>query len=320
MVALVILLVGQAMAVMDGSILVVAAPSLRADLHASGAELQLVVAMYTMAFAALVVTGARLGDILGRSRAFGLGLATFTAASLIGGLAPTSSVLIGARALQGAAAALMTPQVLSIIQTTFAGERRARAIGAYSMILAVGVAVGQIVGGLLVTAHLLSDAWRPALLLKAPSGSRRSRERTANSRSYANGRTTTFLNRASSWTPRASGRPPVVLACCGRRTSVSDSEVAPSPARVKLAPSGRPVAGPVGPSLTRSGPGALLPSGRLGPTLPDKLAVGAAWTDVNGRVRRAAGLSAAESGGARRRAGAARRRRDRRRSDAPGSG
>lgn len=89
MLALVILLAGQAMAVMDGSILVVAAPSLHADLHASGAELQLVIAMYTLAFGALVVTGARLGDILGRRRAFVSGLAGFALASLLGGLAPT---------------------------------------------------------------------------------------------------------------------------------------------------------------------------------------------------------------------------------------
>ena len=122
MAILVTLLAGQAMAAMDSSILVVAAPSLRADLHASPAELQLVVAMYTMAFGALVVTGARLGDVLGRRRAFLLGLAAFMLFSLIGGLAPTPRVLIVARALQGAAAALMTPQVLSIIQAQFEGS------------------------------------------------------------------------------------------------------------------------------------------------------------------------------------------------------
>jgi MFS family permease len=168
--ALLILLAGQAMASMDASILVVAAPSLRADLEASDAQLQLVVAMYTIAFAALVVTGARLGDVLGRRRAFLLGLAGFALASLAGGLAPSPTVLIVARAFQGAAGALMTPQVLSIIQVQFEGETRARAIGAYSLILAVGVAAGQIVGGLLVGAHLLAAAWRPALLLNAPVG------------------------------------------------------------------------------------------------------------------------------------------------------
>jgi predicted MFS family arabinose efflux permease len=167
---LVILLGGQAMASMDASILAIAAPSLRADLHASGAQLQLIVAMYTIVFATAVVTGARLGDVLGRRRAFLLGLASFALASLAGGLAPTATTLIFARALQGAAAAVMTPQVLSIVQVAFEGERRARVLGAYSMILAVGVAAGQLVGGLLVGAHLVAAAWRPALLLNAPIG------------------------------------------------------------------------------------------------------------------------------------------------------
>jgi MFS family permease len=129
MVTLVVLLVGQALTVMDGSILVVATPSLQANLHASPAEAQLVVAIYALAFGALVVTGARLGDIAGRRRVFMLGLAAFTAASLAGGLAPTPAWLVAARALAGAAAALMTPQVLSIIQAQFEGEARARAIG-----------------------------------------------------------------------------------------------------------------------------------------------------------------------------------------------
>src|SRR4029453_5148767 len=149
---------------MDASILVVAAPSIRSSLQASGAELQLIVATYTLTFGALVAPGARLGDILGRGRAFELGLGAFTVCSLVGGLAPDPLALIVARGFQGAAAALMTPQVLSIIQVQFEGERRARAIGAYSMILAVGVAAGQILGGLLVTADLLTAAWRPALL------------------------------------------------------------------------------------------------------------------------------------------------------------
>ena len=168
--ALLILLAGQAMASMDGSILAVAAPSLRAELHASDAQLQLVVAMYTIAFATLVVTGARLGDVVGRRRAFVTGLAGFTLASLAGGLAPTPATLIAARAFQGAAAALMTPQVLSIIQLEFEGETRARAIGAYSLILALGVAAGQILGGLVVGAQLLGAAWRAALLINAPVG------------------------------------------------------------------------------------------------------------------------------------------------------
>jgi MFS family permease len=92
------------MASMEGSILAVSLPSLRRNLHASGAELQLVVAAYTIAFAALVVTGARLGDVLGQRRAFLLGLAAFTAASLAGGLAPSPAALVAARGVQGGAA------------------------------------------------------------------------------------------------------------------------------------------------------------------------------------------------------------------------
>jgi predicted MFS family arabinose efflux permease len=165
-----ILLAGQAMASMDEEILVVAAPSLRDDMHVSDAELQLVLAMYTVMFAALVVAGARLGDVLGRRRAFLLGLGGFTLASLAGGLAPTPTALILARTVQGASAAVMTPQVLSIIQVQYEGRARARAIGAYSMVLAAGVAAGQVLGGLLVSLHLVSAAWRPALLLNVPIG------------------------------------------------------------------------------------------------------------------------------------------------------
>jgi MFS family permease len=167
---LAILLAGQAMASMDVSILIVASPSLRSDLGASGAQLELIVSMYTIAFVGMVVTGARLGDVLGRRRAFLLGLTGFTVASLAGGLSPTPAALIVARAVQGVAAAVMTPQVLSIIQLQFDGEMRSRAIGAYSMILSAGVATGQIFGGLLVSAHLIAAAWRPALLVNAPLG------------------------------------------------------------------------------------------------------------------------------------------------------
>ena len=158
------------MSVMDASILAVAAPSLRADLHPSGAELQMVVVAYTLAFGVLVITGARLGDILGRRRAFLLGLSAFTLASLAAGAAPTVQALIAARICQGVGAALMSPQVLSIIQVQFDGERRARAISAYSVILAVGVAAGQLLGGALLSARLLAAAWRPALLINVPVG------------------------------------------------------------------------------------------------------------------------------------------------------
>ncbi|GAA4451579.1 MFS transporter [Phytohabitans houttuyneae] len=167
---LAVLLTGQAMASMDNSIVAVAAPAIRADLGGSGAVQQLVLAGYTLAFAVLVVTGARIGSRYGYQRVFLLGLAGFTVTSLACGLAPGAAFLVAARIAQGAAAAIMTPQVLSLIQVRFEGAARARAIGLYSMILALGVAAGQIVGGLVVSLDMGGLSWRPAFLVNVPIG------------------------------------------------------------------------------------------------------------------------------------------------------
>src|SRR5262245_743762 len=130
-------LTGQFMAILDVSIVNVAAPTLREDLHANGSGLQLVVAGYTIAYAMLLITGARLGDILGTRRAFTLGLALFTLASLACGLAASTGWLIGFRLAQGAGAALMVPQVLRVIQFSM-GTQRARALSLYSTVIAGG--------------------------------------------------------------------------------------------------------------------------------------------------------------------------------------
>src|SRR6266581_1271542 len=135
---LAVVLIGQFMAVLDASIVNVAAPSIHAVLHASGASLQLVVAGYTITYAVLLVTGARLGDILGHRRVFLGGLVLFTLASLGCGLAGTAGELIALRLVQGAGAAVMIPQVLSLIQRTHAGPARARAMSSYSAVLAGG--------------------------------------------------------------------------------------------------------------------------------------------------------------------------------------
>ena len=118
---LAVVLIGQFMAVLDASIVNVAAPSIHASLGASGAGLQLVVAGYTITYAVLLVTGARLGDILGHRRVFLAGLVLFTLASLGCGLAGTTGLLVALRFVQGAGAAVMIPQVLSLIQRTHAG-------------------------------------------------------------------------------------------------------------------------------------------------------------------------------------------------------
>ncbi|HTS98586.1 MAG TPA: MFS transporter [Streptosporangiaceae bacterium] len=167
---LAIVLLGQFMAVLDASVVNVAAPSIHAGLHASGAGLQLVIAGYTIAYAVLLVTGARLGDILGHRRMFLAGLTVFTLASLGCGLAASTGMLVALRFVQGAGAAAMIPQVLSLIQRTFTGPSRAGAMSAYSAVLAGGVVVGQIAGGLLITANLLGDTWRPVFLVNVPIG------------------------------------------------------------------------------------------------------------------------------------------------------
>ncbi|WP_329253277.1 MFS transporter [Actinoallomurus sp. NBC_01490] len=164
--SLVVLLTGQVMVSMDGSIVTVALPHIRAGLHASGALLQLVTGGYILAMAVLVVTGARLGDLYGHRRVFRRGLAGFTAASLACGLAPDGPALVAARFAQGGSAALVLPQVLSLIQLGFSGPARARALGLYSMVLALGVAIGQIAGGVIVSAA----GWRPVFLLNVPVG------------------------------------------------------------------------------------------------------------------------------------------------------
>nr|WP_134495488.1 MFS transporter [Microvirga pakistanensis] len=112
------------MAIMDVFITVVAAPSIRADLDASAADLQLVLASYNFAFGLTFIIGGRFGDLFGRRRIFSLGLALFTTASVAASLAPGAEALILARIILGAAAGFMTPQVFSIIQVTFEGERR----------------------------------------------------------------------------------------------------------------------------------------------------------------------------------------------------
>ncbi|MFD0470016.1 MFS transporter [Nonomuraea thailandensis] len=144
---LAVLLTGQVMASMDGSIVSVAAQTIREDLRADGAAIQLIVSGYLLTTGVLLVTCARIGDVIGHRRAFLLGLGWFTAASLLCGLAPTATVLVLARVAQAVGAALLTPQIFALVLQHFDGAARRRAIGVYSMVLALGVALGQVIGG-----------------------------------------------------------------------------------------------------------------------------------------------------------------------------
>ncbi|MFF2408987.1 MFS transporter [Streptomyces sp. NPDC058092] len=167
---LALVLAAQFMALLDIFIVNVAAPTIQSELGASGAGLQLIVAGYTITYAVLLIAGARLGGLLGHGRAHLAGLAVFTAASLACGLAAGTGQLITFRLIQGAGAAVMIPQVLSLIQRHFTGEARIRALGAYSAVLATGAAAGQVVGGVLVSADLFGAGWRPVFLVNVPIG------------------------------------------------------------------------------------------------------------------------------------------------------
>ncbi|MGW0672795.1 MFS transporter [Streptomyces sp. NPDC002746] len=167
---LALVLAAQFMALLDIFIVNVAAPTIRTELGASGAGLQLVVAGYTISYAVLLITGARLGSVFGHGRAHLAGLAVFTAASLACGLAAGTGQLITFRVIQGVGAAVMIPQVLSLIQRHFSGEARVRALGAYAAVLATGAAAGQVVGGVLVSADLFGTGWRPVFLVNVPIG------------------------------------------------------------------------------------------------------------------------------------------------------
>lgn len=168
--ALAVLLTGQIMASIDASIVSVAAPTIRSGLQASDAEIQLVVSGYLLTTGVLFVTCARIGDVIGHRRAFLIGLGWFTAASLVCGLAVDPLMLVIARIAQAVGAALLMPQVFSLIHRQWTGDQRRRAIGLYSMVLALGVALGQVIGGLVVGTNLLGLSWRPVFLINVPIG------------------------------------------------------------------------------------------------------------------------------------------------------
>lgn len=167
---LAVLLTGQFMANIDTAVANIAGPSIGADLHASKGAVGLVVSGYVVAFAVLLITGARLGSSLGYRTTFLLGLTVFTAASLACGLAPEIITLVVARFVQGAGAALMVPQVLSGIQLHFQGRDRLKALGYFSIALSGGAVVGQLLGGVIIAADLFGTGWRPIFLVNVPIG------------------------------------------------------------------------------------------------------------------------------------------------------
>ncbi|MFH8679322.1 MFS transporter [Streptomyces lydicus] len=168
--ALTIVLVGAFMAVLDTFIVLVAAPAIQADLHSTPADIQLILAGYQLTYAIALITGARLGDRFGRKRLFMLGMALFTLSSVGCALAPDSVSLIGARLVQGLSAAAMFPQVFAMIQVLIPAEKRPKAFGALGAVIGMSTIIGQLLGGVLISADLFGSSWRPVFWVNVPVG------------------------------------------------------------------------------------------------------------------------------------------------------
>jgi EmrB/QacA subfamily drug resistance transporter len=155
---------------LDAFVVNVAIPSIQSGLPATPAQIQWVLVGFVLAIGAGVITGGRLGDVFGRRRMFWVGLALFVAASAACGLAPDANILIGARVVQGLAAALVNPQVLALITTLFSGKGLTRAVTLYGLTMGVAAVFGQLIGGALIQADAFGLGWRSCFLINVPIG------------------------------------------------------------------------------------------------------------------------------------------------------
>jgi EmrB/QacA subfamily drug resistance transporter len=165
-----VVLLAMFMAGFDIWVVNVAAPSLQRDLHVSDAALQLIVGGYAFMYASGMVTGGRLGDLVGYRRMFMIGVASFAVASLLCGLAQSPVELVGARLLQGLTGAAMVPQVLALITATFPAPERSRALAWFGVTMGLAFVSGQILGGLLLQADVFGLGWRAIFLVNVPVG------------------------------------------------------------------------------------------------------------------------------------------------------
>jgi len=166
--AAIVLIVGALMDMIDVTIVNVALPSIRRDLHASATQLEWVVSGYMLAFAATLIIAGNLGDKFGRKRLFLSGAALFGLASLAAGLSGSGAELITARVVQGAAAAAMAPQVLATFRVIFGRAERGKAFGIYGAMLGFASAIGLVLGGLLTGANLFGWEWRSVFYVNVP--------------------------------------------------------------------------------------------------------------------------------------------------------
>lgn len=166
--AFAVLLVGAFLPPLDFFIVNVALPSIQGTLHTSAAELQLVISGYAAAYAVFLITGGRLGDLFGRRRIFLIGVTGFGVTSVICGLAPSPTILILGRVLQGLSAAAMAPQGLASIHALFPEKERARALGLYGAAVGLAAVAAQALGGALISADIFHLAWRVVFLINLP--------------------------------------------------------------------------------------------------------------------------------------------------------
>src|SRR5580704_10655804 len=167
---LALVLVAECMDLLDGSIVNVAAPTIRNELRASTAALQWIISGYALAFAIGLITGARLGDRYGRKRLFVAGSAGFAAASLAAAMSVSPAMLISCRLAQGAAAALLIPQGFGIIREVFAPSELSSAFALFGPVIGLSAVLGPIVGGALVDANALGTSWRLVFFVNLPLG------------------------------------------------------------------------------------------------------------------------------------------------------
>ena len=168
--ALAVLLIASFMNLIDVTIVNVAIPSMQKNLGADASQIEWVIAAYVLAFALGLLPFGRLGDIVGRTHMFLIGVAAFTAASAACGLAPSIEWLIAFRVIQGLAGAVMTPQVLAIATVTFPPEERGQSFSLFGLAAGLAAVAGPIVGGLLIGANLGGLDWRPIFLVNVPVG------------------------------------------------------------------------------------------------------------------------------------------------------
>lgn len=169
-IALVVVSLAFVMDLLDSTIVNVAIPTIQHNLGASYSGIQWIVAGYSLAFALLLVTGGRMGDVFGYKKVFLSGIAGFTIASLLSGIAPNITFLIIARLFQGAMAALMVPQVMSLMQIMYKPSERGAINGLFGGLGGAAASLGPIVGGLLIKANIFSWDWRPIFLINVPLG------------------------------------------------------------------------------------------------------------------------------------------------------